>query len=284
MALKSFVVFNSAVDQMQNSAKNLESIQNARLRLRQQQELLSNKKKESDLRLKNLELTGEGTALQNQMLKTQMDEYFKQQKAVQDGHTATINMEEQNQTSQAKQAGEIAKAAYQSDPQLQLSVAQRLNPRLGAVPGPEGGTVVGQMGYDMMDNTPEAVDPNPLEPKYVGGKIARFERAGSDEKKATYNDIVKMAQDMAKDDAGPEPLGNKIKKYIPQARSILTKSNVEEFDGPRTPGLSMDQVYKQDDPAAKQKDQFGYSIGEERDFEGKGKHKYLGNNRWQRLK
>lgn len=332
MSTKGLVVFNSAVDTLKSSAKNLEAIQAARMRLKQQGELLDNRKKESEIRLKNLELTGQGTALQNQMLKTQMDEYFKQQKAVQSGHQATIDLEEQNQTTQAKQAGQLAKAAYQSDPEVQLSVAQRVNPRL-TVPGPEGGTVSGQMGYDMMDNTPEAssgialgtitgkagydmvdntpeaVDPAPLEPKYAGGKIVRFERAqASKEKPVTYNDIVKMAQQMAKDDTtSGEPLAQKIKKYIPEARKILTKSNVEEFNGPRTPGMTMDQVYKQDDPKVDrefsnsssyrtegitmdkvyrqdQKDASGFTIGEEKEFEGKGKYKYIGNDKWQRLK
>lgn len=247
MGLKGMVVFNSAMDEMQKSAKNLQAIAGARAKHEQAKAKLENDGKIAQAKLKNLELTGENTAIQNKLLEQQYKEYMSQQQTILDGQGAALDMEEHSNAQTGREAQKVAKFAYATDPDVKSLVAQHVNPRLQRVPGPQGGIVE---GTPENENTPVAPNPNPLEPKYVNGKLNRFERkpyksSTEKEKQPSYNDVLKLARDMAKDDTSQGPLANKIKKYLPEAKRIV-------YNQPeQTPGMTMDQVYKQDSPASK---------------------------------
>lgn len=155
MGLKGAVIFGSAVDEMQRSAKNLWTLQQARKKRDQEDQIFEINKKKANLSLEEAALKNQTTSIQNQTQKALMDDYFKQQKTINDGKDAQIDQEEHRQMQNGEQASRVAKTIYQNDPMVQSMVAQRINPRLTTVPGPNGGMVTGEDAS--IDNTPEAV-------------------------------------------------------------------------------------------------------------------------------
>lgn len=165
MGVSGAVIFNSAVNQIQSSAKNLQAISEAKRRRQQEDTIFDLKKQEAQIKLKQAEATGQTTDLQNQFLKTQMDQYFKQQDTINKGKDAQITQVEHQQTQAGQQADKVARHVAQNDPMVRSMLAERLNPSLaqgGAVMQPNA-SQSGQMmespqGQDMnQDNTPEAV-------------------------------------------------------------------------------------------------------------------------------
>lgn len=177
MGLSGAVIFNSAVDRIQQTAKNLQALQDARKRRQREDEIFKLNKQRAEIQLKEAELKGEGTAIQNQVQKQLMNEYFKQQDTINKGRDAQIDFTEHQQMQQGQEAKAVAKSVLQNDPVVQSMVAQRINPSLAVVPGPNGGMIQGQ--DESVDNTPEAVPSafdnvpqTPLEPTIEKGKMA----------------------------------------------------------------------------------------------------------------
>ena len=245
MGIKGLVVFNSAVDQLRNSAKNIEAINMARSKHEQQRKTMETEQKLAEAQFENEKAKGTRTAMENQVLQIQLNEFKKQQKSILDGQGSMIDQAEQKETQKGKQAAVIAKTAYQRDPYVQMSVAAHVNPQMARVPGPQGGTVMGKV--DDPGNT-EAVNPNPLEPVYSGSRLARFGRkpyksTTTQEKKPSHDEVLKLAREMAADDTSQVPLAEKIKKHLPQAKKIVYNEPEPEQ------GVKMDKVYRQDKPS-----------------------------------
>lgn len=200
MGLSGALIFNSAVDQIQASAKNLQALQDARKKRKQEDEMFDINKKKAELDLKASELKGESTSIQNKIQKSLMDEYFSQQKMINDGKNAQIDQVEHQQTTQLDRAKNVAGTILKTDPLVQSMVAQRINPRLATVPGPNGGMIQGQDMSGQIDDTPEAVPSafsgvpeNPLQPSlgangftlksqkqkdFIASKIEKQKKAG----------------------------------------------------------------------------------------------------------
>lgn len=147
-------VFAGAIDQAQRSAQNLEAIRQARQKRQQEDEAFELNKKKANLELEEMRLKNSGTAVQQKMYEMQLKEYERQQKAIAQGKDAVLDQEEHKQTMQGKMAQTVARQVFNEDPQLQYELAQRLNPGLAQVPGPQGGMV---QGRPEPTQTPEAL-------------------------------------------------------------------------------------------------------------------------------
>lgn len=262
-------IFNSAVDTMQQSAKNIQAIRDARKKRERDDQLFDLNKKKAEMGLKESELKGESTSIQNQTQRALMNEYFKQQGMINDGKNAEIDQVEHQQMAQGEQAHNVAKSIYQSDPMVQSMVAQRINPRLATVPGPNGGMVQGQDAT--MDNSPDAVPSafsgvpdNPLKPsltakgftfksqkqnEFIANKIEKQKASGvpllPEEQYFDYRNtlqkqgikynrgaVLKQAKDLAKAEQGDKFVTPKqIADMIPEAENSLYGLSLQDHVG-----------------------------------------------------
>ena len=154
MGTNGLKVFAGAIDQAQRSAQNLEAIRQARQKRNQENEAFELNKKKAQLELEGMRLKNSGTAMEQQMLATQLKEYERQQKAIFQGKDALIDQEEHKQSMQGRMAQTVAKQVFNQDPQLQMELAQVLNPGLATAPGPNGGMI---QGVPEQSDTPEAM-------------------------------------------------------------------------------------------------------------------------------
>ena len=154
MGINGAKVFAGAIDQAQRSAQNIEAIRQARQKRKQEDEAFDLNKKKAQLELEGMKLKNSGTAMEQQMYAAQLKEYERQQKDIFQGKDAVLNQEEHKQTMQGRMAQTVAKQVFNQDPQLQYELAQRLNPGLAQVPGPQGGMV---QGRPEPTQTPEAL-------------------------------------------------------------------------------------------------------------------------------
>jgi len=271
MALSGVDIFNAAADQAMAVSKNLQAIREARLKRQQEEEDRKLDIEEKNLKLKKLRQEGELSELQYKAFEAQFKEYQKQQNAIASGKDAMINQTEDEQLGMLKEADAIGEQA------LPVALAERLNPSLAVGPG---GRMI--QGFDS-DNrpTPEATNPNPMEPVYHGGKITGYKQKpykspAQEEKKPSYDSVISLAKDMAKEDTSSIPLAEKIRKHLPEAKRIL----YGEQSPANSKGLPMDAVYKQDTvPNVAKKDKFGYTIGDIQET-ARGAVEYIGDNKW----
>lgn len=173
MGINGAKVFAGAIDQAQRSAQNLEAIRQARQKRQQEDEIFELNKKKAQLGLEEMKLKNSGTAMEQQMYAAQLKEYERQQKAIAQGKDAVLDQEEHKQTMQGKMAQTVAKQVFNEDPQLQYELAQRLNPGLVQVPGPQGGMVQGRpeptQTPQALPDTMDSMPTNVLAPNGKGG-------------------------------------------------------------------------------------------------------------------
>lgn len=154
MGINGAKVFAGAIDQAQRSAQNIEAIRQARQKRKQEDEAFDLNKKKANLELEEMRLKNSGTAMEHKIRDFQLKEYERQQKARFQVKDDILDQEEHKQTMQGKMAQTVAKQVFNQDPQLQYELAQRLNPGLAQVPGPQGGMV---QGRPEPTQTPEAL-------------------------------------------------------------------------------------------------------------------------------
>jgi hypothetical protein len=130
MGLSGAVMFNSAVDQMQSSAKNLEAIREARRKRQMEDEAFDLKKKEANLNLEKLRLGNTQTQTQIERQEAIFKEWEKSQKAINAGKDEQIKQAEHKEATTLEQAGNVAEGIYKTDPIVQSMVATRVNPKL----------------------------------------------------------------------------------------------------------------------------------------------------------
>lgn len=263
MAMHAPDKLTSALDQISKTAQNLAAIGQARRKHEQERSLFDLHKKQAQLNLETAQAKNEGTALEHKMLEAQMNEYFKQQKTILDGKTAMIDTEEHKQKQTGMMADQVARQTINEDPQLRYGLAQRLNPSLAQVPGPQGGVVQGMqesqdtpeaLPASAFDNVPEHI----LEPSMTGGKahfkegkpaafilkrIKAFKAKGATltpmEEEALFKDTHPtynrdkvltharaMANDAAKADYRKSATPNEIVAMMPKAEEMLYGESV----------------------------------------------------------
>lgn len=173
MGINGAKVFAGAIDQAQRSAQNIEAIRQARQKRKQEDEAFDLNKKKANLELEEMRLKNSGTAMEHKMYDFQLKEYERQQKAQFQVKDDILDQEEYKQTMQGKMAQTVAKQVFNQDPQLQYELAQRLNPGLAQVPGPQGGMVQGRpeptQTPQALPDTMDSMPTNVLAPDGKGG-------------------------------------------------------------------------------------------------------------------
>lgn len=101
------LALGSAVDSYQQTAKNLASIQEARLKRKREEEEYSLKKKELELRIKKEELSGQKTSLELENQKQMANAFFKNQQDINKGKDAMLNQVEQEQATNLRQTSDV---------------------------------------------------------------------------------------------------------------------------------------------------------------------------------
>lgn len=109
MGIKLAVAFNAAVDQVQNSAKNLQAINDAKVKRQREDEVYQLGKKKAELDIKSAELKGGKTQIEIDNLKAISDMYFKNQNDINKGKDALINQTEHEETTKLKQSDNLVK-------------------------------------------------------------------------------------------------------------------------------------------------------------------------------
>jgi hypothetical protein len=109
MGINLAVAFNAAVDQVQNSAKNLQAINDAKVKRQREDEVYQLSKKKAELDIKSAELKGGKTKIELDNLQAMSDMYFKNQNDIIKGKDALINQTEHEETTKLKQSNDLIK-------------------------------------------------------------------------------------------------------------------------------------------------------------------------------
>ena len=138
MALRDMITFNTAVEKIQGSVKNIQAISAARKRNQQEQELFNINKKKAQLELDAMEASGKMDEFMRQTFEEGMKPQIKQQQDVIKAKETLINTAYGKEQQSAQQNMTMAKQLFESsdeiqgqaraslgyeDPQRQMSVA-----------------------------------------------------------------------------------------------------------------------------------------------------------------
>lgn len=151
MGISGVTIFNSAVDRMQETSKNLAAIQESRSKRRREDEEFELKKKKTQLEIDEAELKGQKTGMEIKIMQTLMDDMLGTEQKVMDGKDAMIDLAEHKESKKVQLYGKIAEELFNKDPQVQQYAGGLMNP--GVAAGPGGGAVVGET----QAGTPEAI-------------------------------------------------------------------------------------------------------------------------------
>lgn len=200
-------VFNSAVRQFQSSQKNLMAISQARKKMERDEQLSDLKKRKAELDLEEGEITGSLNKVKRDFLKGQIDEYFKQEKTISEGRAAMIDQAEAKESAMSDQSMGLAKQVIKNDPLVQSHLGL-LEPVISASSG-------GLVGFKRSSPTKSS----------TAGQF-------------TQKDILAEARAMAKDDPEEIPYIDKVKKYLPEAESMLIGGRKDSANAQGLPSAS----------------------------------------------
>lgn len=192
-------IVGRAVGQYRKSQSNLQAISQARQKMEKEQELYDLKKQKAKLDLEQAELTGLVKSHQYKFLDSQMKEYFKQQESISDGKLAMIDQEEDKQSILSDRSAALARSVINT-PRFRDEIGL-LEPVVSASQG-------GVVGFKRR----EAKDPA----KTTGG--------------ISQKDVIEEARRLADEDDSDMPRIDKIKKYLPDARQMLSGEDTSEAE------------------------------------------------------
>lgn len=314
MSLRGLLTFNSAIDSMRDSAKNLQAITEARQKMEQDKQIFDIKKKEAELQLKNEEIKGQRSQLEIDYLRDALKNQTKNDKAILKGNEAALNQEEHANAMAFKSSGSIAEQLFNNDSHVKAVTQQQV-----------AGPVIGE--DTTIDNTPEAIDdqaqlfddiPSSRLAMNSSGKIGAVKVDASDELfrrildykkknpdialkpeaqalfdkkmgvKGGYNrgSVVRAAIDMAsKSQLGATP--ENVRAMIPEAEKIL-------YPDAKTGAITNNEL---PEPQRKsrwtayvepKKDKYGYKKGEIKTFPNNpnrpGEYEYIGDGKFKRIR
>lgn len=122
--------FNTAIDRYFSTSENLREIDEAKTANIRSGEVYDIEKKTADLKLKKAQIEGGMTDIDYKIHKSRMDDYFKSQKAIQDGKAAQISVAEQSEMKANKSAQQEAANIAKTDPEVNGQIVQGYKARI----------------------------------------------------------------------------------------------------------------------------------------------------------
>lgn len=127
MSYNDVIAFNAAMQQAQDTQKNLQSIQDARENHENDMEKFALAKKQAQLDIDKDTMSNQFTSYELQAREANVDQYMKSQQDQLDGNKAKIDQAEYENVMQGKQAVGVAQHLIQNSPDVQNHVAQAFN-------------------------------------------------------------------------------------------------------------------------------------------------------------
>lgn len=255
MGLKGLMVFNSAVDRMNQSAQNLASIQEARLKRQREDEVFKLEKQKAELGIKEAQMKGELQEYELPILKAQMAEKFKLFQDINKGKAAEVNMAEQQVHKDLKGYKSVAEHAYRSDPDVKSYVAQNINPGLANQSMQFGAQDGMRRGMGQPVSNQVAVGP--------GGQTIMGQA-----EKETYPEAIPAEQTQMGQQQAPQQMETPIQPQQPQRpqgrldqiqENVKTQYGERYWMNPKTMEVEQDPLYKESTPRQQTNDYFNQS-------------------------
>lgn len=122
--------FNTAIDRYFSTSENLRKIDDAKTANKRSGEVYDIEKKTADLNLKKSQIEGSMTDIDFKIHKSRMNDYFANQKAIQDGKAAEISVAEQSEMKANKSAQQEAANIARDDPEVNSQIVQGYKARI----------------------------------------------------------------------------------------------------------------------------------------------------------